>query len=325
MTPENLLISQALIGYEMPLLETSISIELLPGKIYGITGPSGGGKSTLLKTLAGFLPPLSGEVKLGNKAVFQKDRLIWGHDRMAVLAQDFQLMEKHTAFENLYHASKTGSMASQEKEAQQWLEFLGAKSWSGNRVDRLSGGQRQRVALGRALMQNPAFLLLDEPTNQLDAHWRNELFLLIRRIAKKKNMGVLLVSHNPHELLQVCDEMAVMTSEGLTAFQSAPLALKKPNSRQMAKYLGYFIEIHQAHFPKIQLKEECSSVFVRKNDFFLDWSETDWEVEHTFLRFDGAFAILKNDSLCLEVKIPTKFLNKIGSNCGIRLKSWIRF
>ena len=81
-----------------------INFAVNEGEVLGIIGKNGAGKSTLLKTLSGFLPPLSGEVKLGNKAVFQKDRLIWGHDHIAVLAQDFQLMEKHTAFENLYHA-----------------------------------------------------------------------------------------------------------------------------------------------------------------------------------------------------------------------------
>ncbi len=325
MTPKKLVIKDAQIGYEESLIASAISFELTPGKIYGLTGPSGGGKSTLLKTLAGFLPPVSGFIELDGKAVFQKDRLIWGHDHIAVLAQDFQLMEKHTAFENLYHASKAGTMSSQEKEAHQWLDFLGAKGWSKSRVDRLSGGQRQRVALGRALMQNPSFLLLDEPTNQLDAHWRNELFLLVRRIAQSKNIGVLLVSHNPHELLQVCDQMSVITPERMTGFQSAQSALKKPNSLEMAKYLGYFISIPKKYFSALHNFENAEEVFVRKNDFVIDWQESAWTIEHTFLRFDGAFAIVKNDSFCLEMKIPTKLLNKMGEKCGLRLKSWIHF
>ena len=99
MIPKKLVIKDAQIGYEESLVRSPISFELSSGKIYGLTGPSGGGKSTLLKTLAGFLPPVSGFIELDGKAVFQKDRLIWGHDHIAVLAQDFQLMEKHSAFE----------------------------------------------------------------------------------------------------------------------------------------------------------------------------------------------------------------------------------
>ena len=325
MIPNALSVRQVQLGYDVPLLEGELDFQLIAGKIYGLTGPSGGGKSTLLKSLAGLLPALGGEIVLDGKSVFQKDRLIWGHEKIAILAQDFQLMEKHTAFENLYHASKANSMAAQEKEAKQWLSFLGINAWANLRADRLSGGQRQRVALGRALLQNPAFLLLDEPTNQLDAHWRNELFLLIRRIAKSKKIGVLLVSHNPHELLQVCDELSVMSPTGMTAFQSANAALKKPNSPEMAKYLGYYSSIPKAWFSAFQLEENASEIFVRKNDFAIDWEQSDWTIEHTFLRFDGTFALLNNQSFCMEIKIPAKFLNKNGVKCGLRLKSWIRF
>lgn len=325
MTPKKVFLREVQVGYEKSLLPSNLSFQLEAGSIYGITGPSGGGKSTLLKTLAGLLPPLAGELLLNEQPIFQKDRLIWGHEQMAVLAQDFQLMEKHTAFENLYHASKAGSMSSQEKEAEKWLEFLGMKSWKNDRVDRLSGGQRQRVALGRALMQNPSFLLLDEPTNQLDAHWRNELFLLIRRIAKNKKIGVLLVSHNPHELLQVCDEISVLSSKRMTPFQSVHSALKKPNTPEMARYLGYFIPIPSSLYPSLKVKASTNEVFVRRNDFILDPNDSNWLIEHTFIRFDGVFAILNKGSFCLEIKIPAKFLNKKGEKWGLRLKSWIHF
>jgi ABC-type multidrug transport system ATPase subunit len=326
MTLNHLIASELQMGYGAALWENPIQFSLAPATIYGITGPSGGGKSTFLKSLGGILKPLGGKAMMGSSATYLDDRLLTGNPKIAYLAQDFQLLEKHNALENLFHAAPGSNIHQQEKEAKEMLAFLGGTEWGSRRVDLLSGGQRQRVALGRSMMQKPNFLLLDEPTNQLDAHWRNEFFMLIRRIAIQKKMGVVLVSHNPAELLQVCDEIAVLTDRGLSPFQSAQNALKKPNSIEMAKYLGYFVEISQEWKQEFGVMEEHHSrVFARKNDFRLEQEPHGWILEHAFSRFDGCFGIVSKNGKHVELKIPTKLLNKIGSEFGVRLKSWIAF
>lgn len=139
----------------------------LPVGLTLLQGPSGGGKSTFLKLLAGYLTPQAGTVVTRHGRVpdgnFQRDEI-------GFVFQQFNLLPGVTLARNLELAGLIAGVSGPELAAgiDEWLARLGLRDWAGTRVERLSGGQVQRAALARALVKRPGILLLDEPTSGLD-------------------------------------------------------------------------------------------------------------------------------------------------------------
>lgn len=139
----------------------------LPEGLTILQGPSGGGKSTFLKLLAGYLAPQTGTVVTRHgrapDGVFQRREL-------GFVFQQFNLLPGATLTRNLELAGLIAGVSPDELRADvaAWLKRLGLEAWAGARVEQLSGGQVQRAALARALVKRPEILLLDEPTSGLD-------------------------------------------------------------------------------------------------------------------------------------------------------------
>lgn len=138
-----------------------------PAGLTILRGPSGGGKSTLLKLLAGYLAPEQGTVRLASgrapDAVFQRREL-------GFVFQQFNLLPGVSVQRNLELAALIGGVAEPAltNAVQHWIARLGLEPWARTRVEQLSGGQVQRASLARALVKSPSVLLLDEPTSGLD-------------------------------------------------------------------------------------------------------------------------------------------------------------
>ncbi|MBS7576005.1 MULTISPECIES: amino acid ABC transporter ATP-binding protein [unclassified Enterococcus] len=167
------------------------------GDILAIVGQSGGGKTTLLRMLAGLETIDSGEVFFNNQKV-ENDALTDGEQIMGVVFQDFQLFPHLTVFDNLTISPlKVLKRASQDVfiEAKKLLEQLGIDDKSEAYPYQLSGGQKQRVALARALMMHPKIIGYDEPTSALDPALRKEVENLILS-GKESGITQIVVTHD---------------------------------------------------------------------------------------------------------------------------------
>ncbi|QYM78929.1 ATP-binding cassette domain-containing protein [Horticoccus luteus] len=166
-----------------------------PAGLTILRGPSGGGKSTLLKLLAGYLAPAAGTVTTRHgrapDAAFQR------HD-VGFVFQQFNLLPGVSLQRNLELAGLIGGVppAVLAARVQHWLDRMGLQPWSATRVEQLSGGQIQRAALARALVKAPAVLLLDEPTSGLD-DTNTALIAALARDWLAAGNSVIVSTHDP--------------------------------------------------------------------------------------------------------------------------------
>ncbi|MCI0921044.1 ABC transporter ATP-binding protein [Sphingobacterium rhinopitheci] len=181
-------------------------------KITAIIGESGSGKSTLLKIIYGLLEPSSGEVRYKGWLVpTRKDKLIPGHDAMKLVSQGFEDLNMYAkVWDNIASQLPNTDLAYKQITTQKMLERLKIDHLAQHRVADLSGGERQRVAIARALINDPEVLLMDEPFNQVDAAFRDALQQDIRQIVDELGLTVILVSHDPSEVLAMADQLIVM-------------------------------------------------------------------------------------------------------------------
>jgi ABC-type polar amino acid transport system ATPase subunit len=184
----------------------SVSAEVATGEIIAVVGPSGGGKSTLLRCLNYLEPFDAGEVEiagfrlvpgLGREARGMLRRL---RAAVGMVFQELNLFPHRTALENIALAPRvvrSVARADAEEQARELLGRVGLGDRAGAYPHQLSGGQQQRVAIARALAQHPEVMLFDEPTSALDPDMRAEVMMVLRRLAQS-GMTMLVVTHEMH-------------------------------------------------------------------------------------------------------------------------------
>src|SRR5665213_1314675 len=182
------------------------------GQITAIIGESGSGKSTLLQLLYGLLSPDSGEVRFkGERIWVPEEKLIPGHDAMKMVTQntgDLNLFAK--VWDNVAAMLPHTDLKAKQEKTTQILSRLKIDNLADKQAVSLSGGEKQRVAIARALITEPLVLLLDEPFNQVDTSFREGLQHDIRQIVKDTGLTVIIVSHDPAEVLSMADELLVL-------------------------------------------------------------------------------------------------------------------
>lgn len=182
------------------------------GRIAAVIGPSGGGKSTLLDAIAGFLAPETGRVLWHGRDL---GPLGPGERPVAMLFQDNNLFPHLTAGENVALAltPKRRLTAAQRAEVETALARVGLDGLGARRPAELSGGQQGRVALARVLLQRKPLLLLDEPFAALGPAQRGEMLDLVAALARETGATVLMVSHAPEDARRIADAV-VLVAEG---------------------------------------------------------------------------------------------------------------
>ena len=178
-----------------------INLEINKGDVVGIIGPSGTGKSTLLRCVNHLEIPEGGVIHIGEREVDLSQKkpkdLLYLRQNTGMVFQRFNLFERKTALENVMEGLVTVKKIkkSEAREiAMQELEKVGLAQWANHYPRHLSGGQQQRVALARALAMKPQVLLLDEPTSALDPELVGEVLDVIKKVAQE-GYTMLLVSH----------------------------------------------------------------------------------------------------------------------------------
>ena len=190
-----------------------------------ITGPSGGGKSTLLRILAGLQKPHSGQVVLdGKEIVFEDEPLHTWRKSIGVVFQAYNLFPHLTALQNIVLPMTTVHGVSKEEaraRAEKLLERFKLTEHMHKKPGQLSGGQQQRIAIARAIAVSSGLLLLDEPTSALDPFMTREVLDMLKELADEKRT-ILMVTHEIAFAAGVCDHMVYLeegriVEAGLTA------------------------------------------------------------------------------------------------------------
>ncbi len=180
---------------------SDLDLELEPGKITCLLGPSGVGKSSILKILAGFIP-----LPANSRITASDDKNLAG--RRSYMDQKDLLLPWASVIDNLLIGNRLRGEPPDDARANMLIQQVGLEKWRDSRPATLSGGTRQRVALARTLMEGSPVLLMDEPFSALDAITRFRLQDLAARLLSGKT--VLLITHDPMEALRLGDVIYVL-------------------------------------------------------------------------------------------------------------------
>ena len=226
-----------------------LNFEIEAGSFTCIIGPSGGGKSTLLRALAGLICPSSGEILIDGQApeqaplgmVFQKpDLMPW-----RTLAQNINLPLELDGIRGSILQEKT----------RQLVQLVGLEGFEEHYPHELSGGMAQRASIARALIREPKLLLLDEPFGQLDAFTRERMGDELLRIWEKKQQTVLMVTHSISEAVYLSDRVLVLSSRPARIKQDLKIDLSRPRLEGLQfspQFNSYCNQLHEELEPELR-------------------------------------------------------------------------
>ena len=177
-----LTIKDASFGYGKTTIVENLNLTLLPGEIVLLEGANGSGKTTIMKTLKGEIPLLSGEFNMCNEVSYVPQEHVIVKDSIFSVYDVMQTAD----------SSQWGKL---KDKCDNLLTIVGLENFGNRKFGELSGGQRQKVIIARSLINSPKLLLMDEPINHIDKKTKDELGMVLRRVAKDDNCAILLTSH----------------------------------------------------------------------------------------------------------------------------------
>jgi ABC-type Fe3+/spermidine/putrescine transport system ATPase subunit len=224
-------------GYGSRPVLHDLAVDVDAGEFVAILGSSGCGKTTLLRTIAGFQPTFAGAIRL-----FGQDVTGLPPERrgVAMVFQSYALWPHMTVLGNIGYGLKLKGTGRAEirRRVAEILALLNLSGLEDRKVTALSGGQRQRVALGRALAVEPKILLLDEPLSNLDAKVRLQLRGEIKALQRKLGFAAIHVTHDREEAMTMADRIIVMDQGRIIQTGTPEDVYDRPRSPFMAVFMG---------------------------------------------------------------------------------------
>ncbi len=216
------------VGYsskkEIKTIATHINLNLKKGELIALIGANGIGKSTLLRTLIGIQPPLSGNVILNEKNINEYDSISFAQNLSIVLTEKLP-PSNLTVFEIIAlgrqpYTNWLGNLSDNDiSKINEAMELTQITSLAEKKHYEISDGQLQNVLVARALAQDTPLIILDEPTTHLDLLHKVSLFKLLKKLAKETNKCILFSTHDIDMAIQISDEMIIMTDENVVQDQ----------------------------------------------------------------------------------------------------------
>ncbi|MEE9297567.1 MAG: ABC transporter ATP-binding protein [Acidimicrobiia bacterium] len=216
---------------------TDLSMESRSGELLTLLGPSGAGKTTILKLVAGLLQPTAGDIRFDGRSVLAEPP----EKRRAVLMlQGPSLFPYMSTADNAAFALLMRGVARSQARTrgEEMLTKVGLSGIGDRRPSDLSGGQQQRVALARALLAEPRLLLLDEPLANLDPELRADMRSLIRESQRERAITTIFVTHDQEEAVEMGDRIALLSDGRLEQIGPPRDFYERPSSARVAQFFG---------------------------------------------------------------------------------------
>jgi len=283
----------------------NVDLDIADGEYFVLLGPSGGGKTTLLRSIGGFIRPDSGTVQIKGKNV---DNLPPDKRPTSMVFQGFALFPHMTVYENIGYGLKLRSVEKNiiHDRVIKMMDLVGLSGLSDRKPHELSGGQQQRVQLARALILENDVLLLDEPLSALDAQLRKDMCIELKRLQKTVGISFVHVTHNQEEAMSVADRIAII-ADGEMVEQGSPKEIySNPKKKFTAEFIGE--------------KNILNGVVVdfNKSKILVNIEKDEIEVAN------NNYTIAKNQEISLSIKSESIQISKVSSSKTQGAKNSIR-
>ena len=215
----------------------NISMDVGHGEFFSLLGASGCGKTTLLRMLAGFENPSSGEIYIDGQPMSD----VPPHMRpVNMVFQNYAIFPHLNVRDNIAYGLRKQKLpkAKLNDMVDEMLELIKLPDHGSRKSSELSGGQRQRIALARALILRPKVLLLDEPLGALDKQLREQMQLELRALQRTVGITFVFVTHDQEEALTLSDRVAVMSRGEVLQLDTPSGLYERPQSREVASFIG---------------------------------------------------------------------------------------
>ncbi|MDA3948389.1 MAG: ABC transporter ATP-binding protein [Spirochaeta sp.] len=218
----------------------NLSLEIREEEFFVLVGPSGAGKTTTLKTVAGLVTPSEGRVYIDGKL----SNLVKPADRnVSMTFESYALYPHFSVYDNIANPLRSPKYKKSEDEVDKEVKRIANMLEIGHLLDRrpgeLSGGQKQRVSLGRAIVRRPAVFLLDEPLSHVDAKVRHRMRVELNRIQRELNTTTIYVTHDYVEGLSLGDRVGVLKDGQIEQVDVPKTVYHKPMNEFVAKHVGF--------------------------------------------------------------------------------------
>ncbi|MGN0787871.1 MAG: ABC transporter ATP-binding protein [Candidatus Onthoplasma sp.] len=235
--------------YKDKRVVNDVCFSLFPGQIFGFVGPNGAGKSTTIKMITGLIPITSGDVRICGYSI--KTSFKKAISKVGAVVEMPQLYTYMSGLKNLkLFASLHGEKA--VKRIPDIVKLVGMENRIKDKVSTYSLGMKQRLGIAQALLSKPKLLILDEPTNGLDPNGIVEIRNILKILAQKENMTIIISSHNLAELEQTCDVIGLINNgrmiEYKTMEQINSIVESKQRIQFMCNYPNYAASLLKTKF-----------------------------------------------------------------------------
>lgn len=222
-----------------PAVFQNLSFTVKNNEIISIVGPSGVGKSTLLKCLAGKLQISKGIIRVDNDRLLgPQEKLVAGHDEIAIVDQSFELDPHFSVGENI--SNRLLHLTANDRRAftNELLSVFGLMELRDQASKHISGGEKQRLSMACALAKEPRYLLLDEPFSNLDVHLKRKIGRYLRELQQLRSMSVVLVTHEGGDALAWSDRILFLKNNHSFQRYTSESAYKKPKTLYEGRFFG---------------------------------------------------------------------------------------
>jgi sulfate transport system ATP-binding protein len=215
----------------------NVSFSVNEGELVGLLGPSGGGKTTVLRMIAGLEVPTAGDIFIRGQRV---NDLRVQQRNIGFVFQNYALFKNMNVFKNIAFGLRIKKWRRADLEARvgELVRLFGLEGLERRYPHQLSGGQRQRVAIARALAPKPSVLLLDEPFGAVDAKIRQELREWLVRLQSELNVTTLFVTHDQEEAMEVSKRIVIFSRGNLEQLGTPREVYESPANEFVARFIG---------------------------------------------------------------------------------------
>ena len=215
------------------------------GEIISLLGPSGIGKTTILRTIAGLQELQSGKIIFKGNVISSNNYNLEPEKRNIALSfQDNSLFPNYNVLDNINFGSKRAKSSKFKYTTDDLVKILHLEGLLGKFPHQISAGEAQRVSFARSLMSKPDLLLLDEPFSNIDQNLKEDLQPKIKKLLKEINLTTIIVTHDSYEAFYMADKCGVILNQSLKQYDIPYNIHHEPNSIEVAKFLnrGVFIK-----------------------------------------------------------------------------------